>query len=1762
MAALGGRLLALALALLVLLSAGGLPVAAQGSSTDQLVGAFAAAARSGDAAARREAAKRVLAQYGSYQAGLSKVPISVRRALDEELVRMCQETWAEVGSRMGSRLDHVVPVGTLGNRHTNPAYLPGKSDKDFIPRGPGAPEAAGEFEKAFRARYGIAPGSVQVNVLDPTNPSSWPERVRAATNPEKYNTVGGNKWLATEEALQKPNLWRFDPATGTVREYFYESVVRTPPPPLTKGDALGWFSDNTRFRTQIGEQVSDPAMRALKQAKYDLRNLEAFRLAGGTLTEAEQAYLDAARLLREGKTEGALGKMIAATGETDPDRALAAYLSKMDEMNGSMSRFITDSHLTLMGRSSLDAATKAALADELAGSLANLRGAQRAAAIEALTTRLGQDKADEIVRIANAFERRVSFGLSYFDSKAMSSFGKAYDQLSDAEKAVLHGADEAASSWLGKAATVLGVTLSGFAVWNAWKQGQQAGGFGVAAGSAFARALIELAQNGMPLLAAAELAGQLAAGVVQLGAGAYKNAVLEDLYARYKAGETDVLDIQGVLRGYAGGLRQFAIDLRMAEKGLTDAQLEKLILDYFARRKDAERVMAEQVATLTSLMQWAAQRGILPNDILGLDSLEPDQQTLLAGMFEAFVRLRDQLLRDGIPVNDELVMDALWHLYHPSGSFASYQAALRSLYGMVGKTYPPKDRAAACQDKPIVKGAVGDVRVVRKAPPPAGGTLLSGGGSWSQRIDGPCDPAVPLGPVDVTSGGAITAVLDGSPAVPCTWSLYNAGVSLVVDWTPSIGRNEGPTQRLVETRLACDVPDDSDSHVEVSADIPGPGRLSGWLGAPAGAGPLTGECFAQGGTASVTMIEPRPDSPVVPDSALEPGDRIVTGDNGSSHLLVPGFVSVRIRAATDLGVSGPDVPASPADARCGGSTDGLDLARGGIRATTLPGGQPLPIRVSGRTVTPEGTDLVVQGGSDGSGRVAVIEGSAVVTDEQGGAIRLAAGEQLLWPGDIVEPIGDLADLGGPASSGFPVDDTIPAPYGTWPAHFGSPADDAALLAGAGVADAAEGASFLGQPDLPPDWMLVQPGDDVALTFPRPGTAALRVPDRHDLWAADGSAPLLLRKVTGDVDLVASVGLESEGTDYAIVEPVLYAPGSTVGVLAGQMAPQNPAADARLLGATWMRIGGEDRTNDLACADGLWLDRCPLISTPTVRTRLSRRGDLWRTYREADDGAWILTSMRRLAVPETAWVGWTVKRVAREGKPYAATVASFSDVTVTTAPWGSLPPDDWDLRGARGVARLADGGVSLAIDGRELATSSAQLGRELTGDFDVVVRFDPAPWTHTPGESHGFGLSAVSLDELTQAYAAFFEADRGMTLASDLMLGGNWHGWVTQRAYAVPRWLRLARRDGLVTASAWVDCAWSVIGTRAEPMDGPVWLRAWVSDQTEASTPAVVSADARVEWLADGPHTYDEDPWTPGACTVATPESAPDRLVLPPGVVASVSRAPFPVGRAWIDTDGTAYVLSSDRERTGLLAIDPQGGASIVSRSAVMTGISRRSLARVGRDLLVAVDFWPDGGSQPGGIYPLRADGQVTPWPGSTALGGLGDIVAAPDGTLLAVDFEADGLFRIAGPEAPPEQLITAGEVPPGLAGVAIDPADGTIWLLNHGGDSPFGGTPGVYRLADDGSAPLVAAAPEGTALLMGMAVSDGRVLPAGVWASDPAGGRLLHLDPAGTWQTLVEGLPDVAELAFDPLTGDLLATFATDRLVRLSAVPGVPSIDG
>ncbi len=1761
------------------------PVAlAQGPGMEELIRNFAAAAASKDPQARRQAALAVLSDYSTYQhlvaedmakgAGSRRLT-GVARKLDEELVTMCRETWGTVGAKMGSGLDHVVPVGTLGNRLTDPAYLPGKSDKDFIPRGPASHEAAGEFGGTFRAKFGIDPGSVQVNVLDPTDPKTWPARYEAATNPEKYNTIGGNTWLAVEESKQKPNLWRFDPTSGQMKEVYYESIAKGPAPSLTKGDAMGWFSDNSRFRSKLIEDVTDPTTRALKQAKYDLRNLDAFMLAGGKLTDEERRLFSAASALRSGQGDRAVSVMMAITGETDPERAVAAYLRSMDDLTASMGKTITESHIVQMSRPGIDAATRLRLADELAASISNLSRPERIAAVDAMTKALGKTQADEIIRTASTFERRVTWGLTYFDDKALESFGQPYGKLSEAERNVLHGADDVAESFLGKVARVTGWAFSGYAVYNAYEQGSKEGGTGVGVASALARAMLEALQSGVPMVAAAELVAQLTAGVIQLGETAWKNETLERLYALYKGGERDILDTEGAVRGYAGGLREFAKELRMNEKGITDAQIEARLKSYFARRLAADLELTKVRDKMTAMLQWGAMRGVFPEGILGLDDLTAEEAILMRGFYEAYLRVRAQLEADDISggVTDEMIYGVLWHLYNPAGTAASYQAAMRSLYATFKMTYPPKDGTAACPNKPVVK-TTRNTTVVRKQPPPPGGVLLSGSGGWTQKIDSACDPAVPLGPVELTCGGTIKATIDGN-AVPCTWALKNNGISLWVGWIPSIGRADGPAQELVNAALACEGNPGS-SHLVVSADVPGPGRLVGWIGAPAGAGPLTAECFAGGGSATVTMVSPRNDAPAMPSDMLSTGDRLVTGDNGTAVLLVPGFASVRIRGRSDVAIQAMDAPTALEDATCGPGVSGVDLTKGALRLRTLPRGKPLPVSVGGRTVSPDGTDLVVEATADGGGRVLVLDGTASIAASDGTVIVVPAGSQMTWPGDVVTVVADtaadpsLADL---SLDDTLLDDTTPVTPGSETVVFGAtssdaPSSDAPSGTSDGNADGAVGAASVAASLLPDGWTLVDAGSDSTVAATDDGRGLLlTVPDGNDLWAAAATAPMLLRKVSGDVDLEASVTLESVGPNLSTLEFMVASPGSQVGALQGQMASDGPAADLAILGGGWLRYQGENRLSGLVCADINALAACPAAPDPAgpVRLRLSRRGDTWRTFRATADGRWILTTERDIRLPETLWVGWVTKRMAFDGLPAEPARATIADVSVVSAPWGSLAPPTWVARTDTGVIPLDDGGVSLSLDGTATGQATADTGRTLEGGFEVIARIDPVPWTRVSGETRSLALEVSSRDGLDQAYVAFNETEGRRGFAASAMTAGAW-GPFTELRIPDPAatWYRLSRTDGHVAAAVWADCRWLTVATSAAVMDAPVAARVVVANEWEASVPAALEATVHLARIADGPHLADVGPWAPDTCSVTAAEALPADLILPEGTTATTMRAPFPLGRVFFGPDGIGYAVSSSRDRTALLALDPDGTTRIASESPLFSGLNRKSLAWLGGRLLVAVDYWPDGGNVGTGIEELGPDGTALAWPGPAdaafgpgagdvdRLGGITDLSVLPDGGLLVTDFEADQVFRLSPDGSGVAPLITVPPAPAGPLAAIADPAIGTIDTLDVDGAWPLGGPAGIARITPDGASVVTAAPPADSSGFGGMARSDGRVLPAGLYVTEPAAGRVLLLAGDGTFVPVITGLRGVTELAFDAATGDLLLTYDATGLMRVS----------
>lgn len=558
----------------------------QAQDVSSLVKAFESS-MSTSPAAQEEAAIRLLKYYKDYKGLVANHQVSkeTARALDDHLVRMTQEVWGEVAKR-NSGLSYVVPVGTLGDR-SNPEYIPGKSDKDFIPRGSGATEAAQDFTKAFERKWGIKPGSVDVNALDPTSITTWPDRVVAAAEYEKYNTRGGVAWLERDMYEKKPNLWQFDPQTGGFQQTNYTSLVKEAPPQLTAADALGFNSDNLKFRNDLIARYGDnPADLALKQAKYDLRNAEAFRLAGGALTKEEAELISAAQMLRKGRNEAALGWIMRTTGKADPEAAMAAYLRGMNELSERMSKEIISNHLSLMARSG---AKGLALEAELAAALRNLPPKYRAEVQEQVTKQLGASRWRELSEFADAFTQRV-IGYEALDQLARGRFGKSYSQLTAAERALLEETVATAEGYASKLAKAAGISIAAafaiYAIVEAYDAQKQAGGSGMAA--ATGRAAIELVQLGYPPLVAAELLGRLGAGIVGLGISAYKDSGLEALYRQFQSDPgKDVemlLNTYGVDRYSSGALRQMSIEMRQENPLITDAEIDQRIRNYFLRR--------------------------------------------------------------------------------------------------------------------------------------------------------------------------------------------------------------------------------------------------------------------------------------------------------------------------------------------------------------------------------------------------------------------------------------------------------------------------------------------------------------------------------------------------------------------------------------------------------------------------------------------------------------------------------------------------------------------------------------------------------------------------------------------------------------------------------------------------------------------------------------------------------------------------------------------------------------------------------------------------------------------------------------------------------------------------------------------------------------------------------------------------------------------------------------------------------------------------
>jgi hypothetical protein len=1027
---------------------------------------------------------------------------------------------------------------------------------------------------------------------------------------------------------------------------------------------------------------------------------------------------------------------------------------------------------------------------------------------------------------------------------------------------------------------------------------------------------------------------------------------------------------------------------------------------------------------------------------------------------------------------------------------AAASAAPTPVPQSAGPAAPPaKGEPLTCQD--IGKVAVSSgARIERgQVTQPAGG-LISISGSFPERpVDEPCVPGPQVAPVDVASGGTVRVVLDGSPPAPCQWSLYNSGTALSLDYLPAMGRNFGPAQRIAEISLSCESEDDRDTHLEITAEVPGPGRLQAYVGAPGGAGPLTSSCFAQSFSAQVEMVEPNPEAPVVDGTTLNSGDHLRTDPGGYAVLFFPPATSVLVNsdvvfetnvaagtvpldsagfpltaklieyqrlgmplprqadhayygegalaealqsaekaknpceAAVEVkllldgqaghltfaklrDLAGTQIPTKPTDIlvfllksygvyagwlsplsplinapklaeavmeqydtyhtnalypaalqtwrtsatwtraqteteaerlkmalqandakieamtkefedwkkanqppppqitpgsyggvyqggmghqafgeeaikrelalheqikpllyenmqyglqrtvltdyrlplidrpcderlkaqECNASQTTLKLLEGTLHiyhpadpGTTLPGQGVPQISVDGTTIVPSGTEFVVQKTDEG-GRVAVVNGLVTVFEPDGRHTVVEAGQQLTWPAGEV---GDY-DLG---------------------------ADDGGLVGGVPLGELLLDDVYADTDAAgPSSWIWQDPGNDATVEAPEPDVLRITVPTGNELWGGSVEAPRLLRKVSGDFDLEGEILFETDATHFAVAEFLLYAPGSYLGYLARQMDPGGATAHYRILGGGWSRDNGYDKLMSIACTLPWWdVTKCPDAPDHPVKMRLTRRGDVWRTYWSSDGEYWTLSTVQEILAPDTLWVGWLFKRVAHDGLQDVAAVTTLRDLKLVSAPRDLLPLPGWETITPQGFAWANDGAVYLALDGTQLGNVRVQHGQRLEGDFDVVVRLLPEPWTRQPGETYSFALEAASTDELNHVYVGFSETDARRIFNSDMEINQGWYRYREVQAPGDPAtWLRMTRRGGQVTTSFWTDCQWQEVASFQDAFAMPLFLRLTVGNEWEATLPAAVAADFFVEQLLTGEEVGAVE-WQPDAC---------------------------------------------------------------------------------------------------------------------------------------------------------------------------------------------------------------------------------------------------------------------------------------------------------
>ena len=135
-------------------------------------------------------------------------------------------------------------------------------------------------------------------------------------------------------------------------------------------------------------------------------------------------------------------------------------------------------------------------------------------------------------------------------------------------------------------------------------------------------------------------------------------------------------------------------------------------------------------------------------------------------------------------------------------------------------------------------------------------------------------------------------------------------------YEPQLGEVYGPGQKILSFNIPV-----LETEIAGEAEWPGPGRIRAYIGAPGGAGPLSGSCFEQSYTVEAEIVEVFASAPLQPGMRLQDGDRITTdsGFGTATVALLSGGVAV---GSVSLG---PGSDLTLVSGAVGAPTSGSDL---------------------------------------------------------------------------------------------------------------------------------------------------------------------------------------------------------------------------------------------------------------------------------------------------------------------------------------------------------------------------------------------------------------------------------------------------------------------------------------------------------------------------------------------------------------------------------------------------------------------------------------------------------------------------------------------------------------------------------------------------------------------------------------------------------------------------------------------------------------------